>query len=88
VGNDGSPTNPVPLLYKTLREPGSKLRTASHREVRYKAKSPKLPKVLTVSWVVEAVAWLGAYLEHRRKTPIGIQVLWRGWLKLHDLCKA
>jgi len=33
---------------------------------------------------VEAVARLGGYLEHRSKTPIGIQVLWRGWLKLHD----
>lgn len=53
-----------------------------------KAKSPKLPKVLTVSWAVEAVARLGGYLEHRNKTPIGIQVLWRGWLKLHDLCEG
>ncbi len=49
-----------------------------------KAKFPKLPKVLTVSWAVEAVARLGGYLEHRRQTPIGIQVLWRGWSKLHD----
>ncbi|MEH1772909.1 hypothetical protein, partial [Nostoc sp.] len=31
-----------------------------------------LPKVLTVSWAVEAVARLGGYLEHRSKTPIGI----------------
>jgi hypothetical protein len=53
-----------------------------------KAKSPKPPKVLTVSWAVEAVARLGGYLEHRSKTPIGIQVLWRGWLKLHDLCEG
>jgi hypothetical protein len=53
-----------------------------------KAKSPKLPKLLTVSWAVEVVARLGGYLEHRRKTPIGIQVLWRGWLKLHDLCEG
>lgn len=52
------------------------------------AKLPKLPKVLTVAWAVEAVAYLGGYLEHRRKTPIGIQVLWRGWLKLHDLCEC
>ena len=43
---------------------------------------------LTVAWAVEAVAYLGGYLEHRRKTPIGIQVLWRGWLKLHDLCEG
>jgi hypothetical protein len=53
-----------------------------------KVKSAKLPKLLTVSWAVEAVAYLGGYLEHRRKTPIGIQVLWRGWLKLHDLCEG
>ena len=53
-----------------------------------KAKSPKLPKLLTVSWAVETVAYLGGYLEHRRKTAIGIQVLWRGWLKLHDLCEG
>ena len=51
-----------------------------------KAKSPQPPKVLTVAWALEAVARLGGYLEHRRKTPIGIQVLWRGWLKLQDLC--
>ena len=56
-----------------------------------KAKSAKLPKLLTVGWAVEAlaqpaagIARLGGYLEHRSKTPIGIQVLWRGWLKLHD----
>ncbi len=53
-----------------------------------KAKSPKLPKILTVSWAVEAIARLGGYLEHRHKTPIGIQVLWRGWLKLHELCES
>lgn len=53
-----------------------------------KAKSLKPPSVLTVAWAIEAVAYLGGYLEHRRKTPIGIQVLWRGWLKLHDLCEG
>jgi hypothetical protein len=53
-----------------------------------KAKSRKLPPVLTISWAVEAVASLGGYLEHRRKTPIGIQVLWRGWLNLHELCEG
>ncbi len=53
-----------------------------------KAKSLKLPKLFTVAWAVDAVAYLGGYLEHRRKTPIGIQVLWRGWLKLHDLCEG
>lgn len=53
-----------------------------------KAKSAKLPTVKTVAWAIEAIAYLGGYLEHRRKTPIGIQVLWRGWLKLHDLCEG
>ena len=53
-----------------------------------KAKSSKIPKILTVSWAVQAIARLGGYLEHRHKTPIGIQVLWRGWLKLHDLCQG
>ena len=47
-----------------------------------KAKSSRLPKTLTIGWAVEAIARLGGYLEHRRKTPIGIQVLWRGWAKL------
>lgn len=52
------------------------------------SKSSKLPPVLTVSWAVEAIARLGGYLEHRRNTAIGIQVLWRGWSKLHDLCQG
>ena len=52
------------------------------------ARFPKLPEVLTVAWAVESIAYLGGYLEHRRKTPLGIQVLWRGWLTLHDLCEG
>jgi hypothetical protein len=40
---------------------------------------------LTVSSAVEAIAALGGYLAHRRRTPLGIRVLWRGRLKLHDL---
>ena len=35
-------------------------------KLRYERASPKLPKVLTVSWAVEAVARLGGYLEHRQ----------------------
>jgi len=50
--------------------------------------SQKIPSLFTVAWAVEAVAYLGGYLEHRRKTPIGIQVQERGWLKLHDLCEG
>ena len=60
-----------------------------------KAKSPKLPNTLTISWAVQAlvqpaagIARLGGYLEDRHKTPIGIQVVWRGWLKLHDFCEG
>ena len=53
-----------------------------------KAQASKLPLVLNVAWAVEAVARLGGYLEHRRKTPIGIQVIWRGWLKLASLCEG
>lgn len=53
-----------------------------------KTKSLKPPKVLTVAWALEEVACLGGYLEHRRSSPIGIQVLWRGWSKIHDLCEG
>lgn len=52
------------------------------------AKIPKVPKALTVPWAVKAVARLGGYLEHRRNTPIGIQVLWKGWAKLNDLMEG
>ena len=52
------------------------------------AKSSRLPKSLTIQWAVESVARLGGYLEHRRKTPIGIQVLWRGWAKLEHLVEG
>lgn len=53
-----------------------------------KAKSSRLPKTLTIGWAVESIARLGGYLEHRRKTPVGIQVLWRGWAKLQDLVEG
>ena len=48
----------------------------------------KLPPELTVSWAMESVARLGGYLEHRKKSKIGITVLWRGWLELHILCQG
>ncbi|MEM7769046.1 MAG: IS4 family transposase [Cyanobacteria bacterium P01_A01_bin.37] len=53
-----------------------------------KAKATRLPQSLTVHWAVESIARLGGYLEHRRKTPIGIQVLWKGWAKLHSLVEG
>jgi hypothetical protein len=53
-----------------------------------KARFPKSPPVLTVAWAIESIAFLGGYLEHRRKSPIGIQVLWRGWANLRELCQG
>lgn len=49
---------------------------------------PKNPANLTIDWAIRAIARLGGYLEHRRKTAIGIQVLWRGWLQLASLCQG
>ncbi len=45
-------------------------------------------KGTTISWAITEIARLGGYLEHRRKTPIGITVLWRGWLELMSLCQG
>lgn len=75
-------------LHRTQPEAAVELVLNPTQIVVLKAKSPKLPEVLTVAWALEAVARLGGYLSHRRKTPIGIQVLWRGWLKLQDLCEG
>lgn len=52
------------------------------------SRTSSLPKVLTVAWAIEAIGQLGGYLGHRKSTPIGIQVLWRGWLKLASLCEG
>ena len=43
---------------------------------------------LTVDWAIRAIARLGGYLEHRKNSPIGIQVLWRGLLELETLCQG
>lgn len=43
---------------------------------------------LTVAWGLQAVARLGGYLGHRRKSNIGITVLWRGFLELQSLCEG
>lgn len=75
-------------LHRTQPEASVEVVLNPTQIVVLKAKSHKLPKVLTVAWALEAVARLGGYLEHRRQTPIGIQVLWRGWLKLQDLCEG
>jgi hypothetical protein len=75
-------------LHRTQPEASVELVLNPTQVAVLKAKSFKLPKVLTVAWALESVARLGGYLEHRRQTPIGIQVLWRGWLKLLDLCEG
>lgn len=53
-----------------------------------KATTPNSPQTLTVGWALQAIARLGGYLEHRRKTPIGIQVLWQGLAKLNLLTEG
>lgn len=53
-----------------------------------KSQSPSDTKPLSVDWGIRAIARLGGYLEHRRQTAIGIQVLWRGWLTLETLCEG
>ena len=79
----------VTYLHRTQPDaPAIAILNSLQLEVLKAKGNQKLPPLLTVAWAVEAVAYLGGYLEHRRKTPIGIQVLWRGWLKLHDLCEG
>ena len=78
----------VTYLHRTQPEAPATTVLSSVQLNVLKAKSAKLPKVLTVQWAVDGVARLGGYLEHRQKTPIGIQVLWRGWLKLASLCEG
>jgi hypothetical protein len=79
----------VTYLHRTQPDaPALEILNPVQMEVLKAGRSKKLPSTLTVAWAVESVAALGGYLEHRRNTPIGIQVLWRGWLKLHDLCQG
>ena len=79
----------VTYLHRTQPDaPASEILNSVQLEVLKAKGSQKLPPILTITWAVGAIAYLGGYLEHRRKTPIGIQVLWRGWLKLHDLCEG
>ncbi len=78
----------VTYLHRTQPEaPADRILAPLQLDV-LQARADKLPKQLTVAWAVQAVAELGGYLGHRRKTPIGIQVLWRGWLKLASVCEG
>jgi hypothetical protein len=49
---------------------------------------PKLKKDIkfNIDWAIRVIALLGGYLEYRKNSAIGIQVLWRGWL-LHQNLK-
>lgn len=79
----------VTYLHRTQPDaPAIEILNSLQMEVLKAGTSKQIPSTLTVAWAVESVAALGGYLEHRRQTPIGIQVLWRGWLKLHDLCQG
>ena len=51
---------------------------------------PKLKQEIefTVDWAIRAIARLRGYLEHRKNSAIGIQVLSRGWLELETLCQG
>jgi hypothetical protein len=79
----------VTYLHRTQPDaPAVEILNSVQMEVLTAQRSKKLPSTLTVAWAVESVAALGGYLEHRRNTPIGIQVLWRGWLQLQALCQG
>ena len=66
----------VTYLHRTQPDaPALEILTPIQVEVLKAATSKQLPSTLTVAWAVESVAYLGGYLEHRRKAPIGIQVL-------------
>ena len=79
----------VTYLHRTQPDaPALEILNSVQIEVLKAGTSKQLPSTLTVAWAVESIAALGGYLEHRRKTPIGIQVLWRGWLQLHTLCQG
>jgi hypothetical protein len=65
----------VTYLHRTQPDaPARAILNSVQLEVLKAKVSKKLPTILTVGWAVEAVAYLGGYLEHRRQTSIGIQV--------------
>ncbi|WGV24043.1 IS4 family transposase [Halotia branconii] len=64
--------------------------TQVQMDVLLASSPPKFKKDIefTVDWAIRAIARLGGYLEHRKNSAIGIQVLWRGWLELETLCQG
>jgi len=65
-----------------------KVLTALSSQTKTKSKSKSEPELGTIAWAIHEIARLEGYLEHRRKTPIGITVLWRGWLELISLSEG
>ncbi len=72
------------------QSPASMVLTKVQMDVLIANTPPKLKNGVecTVDWAIRAIARLGGYLEHRKGTAIGIQVLWRGWLELETLCQG
>ena len=77
-------------LNRTLPEaPASSVLNEVQIEVKgAKSRKPVTAVDLTVAWAMKAVARLGGYLSHRKKSNIGITVLWRGFLELQSLCEG
>ena len=77
-------------LNRTLPEaPASSVLNEVQIEVLVaKSRKPVTAVDLTVAWAMKAVARLGGYLSHRKKSNIGITVLWRGFLELQSLCEG
>lgn len=77
-------------LNRTLPEaPASSILNEVQIEVLVaKSRKPVTAVDLTVAWAMKAVARLGGYLSHRKKSNIGITVLWRGFLELQSLCEG
>lgn len=74
-------TNPEAHISSVLNEVQIKILVA-------KSRKSVTASDLTVAWGIQAIARLGGYLSHRRKSNIGITVLWRGFLELQSLCEG
>ena len=78
----------TPLQIKVLTALSSKTKSKSKSKSKTQSQSLSEPEPGTITWAVHGIARLGGYLEHRKKTPIGITVLWRGLLELISLCEG
>ncbi len=76
------------LQIKVLTAISTKTKTKTKSKTQSLSKSKSELEPGTITWAVHGIARLGGYLEHRKKTPIGITVLWRGLLELISLCEG